>query len=289
MFSKRKKEIEKLKTRIQELSNEIKVLKQELSSKNNGKDEQIKRLSSEHEQTLIKMNKERYDIEELLAAEKNSTKFLSKYCGELKEEVLNLRKEIKKPKNYKFRYTRTETFYVKDGSFQRPADVSVVTYSIYSIAHEEKLKEFKQAEYFLERFYWNNNGYISFNPPPQIFPDGVSRPYKGTDNKTYILSFSTEFKVKPWDVSIKHISVVKRLTSKALSEAKKIFNEISGLLGQYDNYFESLQFVTEEFEVLNYEFEKLKNEYNKNIQKLDNDVKEAKKRFNSKFEKFKKG
>ena len=279
--------------KINELSNEItfwmkkvETLEAQLQQQKSKKSKQI----PEDEQVRIRMNKERFDLEEELSTEKAFSKSLLDRCSELRKELTALKAEIKKPRDYKFKYTRTETFYVKEKNFQHPADISVVTYSIYSVDEETyKLKEQKQTEYFLERFYWPNGGYTSFEPSLQLFPDNIARTYKGTDNKTYTLTFIPQYKVAQWDVSVKHVSVIRRLTSKTLSNAIGMFEKFSKLFKRYDDHFEKLQIVSEEFDKLNEEFKLLQKDYSENIKKLESDAKKVKDRFNKKFEKYSKG
>ncbi len=215
---------------------------------------------------------------------------LSKSCSELRKEVKRLKTEIKKPKDYKFKYTRIETYYVNVDGKPRPADISVIKYSIYAIDDKtNKLKELKQTEYFLERFYWRENGYASFEPPIEIPSDDTPIRCTGTKGITYTVSFKPEYKVKSWDVSVKHVSVIRHLTSKTLIKAKDMFEEFSNLFKRYDDHFEKLQIVSEEFEKLNEEFKSLQKDYGQNIKKLESDAKKAKDRFNEKFEKLPKG
>ena len=215
---------------------------------------------------------------------------LAKCCSELRADLIALKTEIKKPRDYKFKYTRIESLYVNVNGKSRPADFSFITYSIYAVDDKtNKLKRIKQSEYFLERFYWRENGYASFDPPIEIPSDGTPIRCTGTKGITYTVSFKPEYKVKPWDVSVKHVSVIRRLTSKTLSNAIGMFEKFSKLFKKYDDHFEKLQIVSEEFDKLNEEFKLLQKDYNENIKKLESDAKKAKDRFNEKFEKYSKG
>lgn len=203
-------------------------------------------------------------------------------CEELKHKIAVLKEIIAKPKNTKLKHTRTEQFYVtakyKGREVSREADISVVSYSVFKFDEDGTcMKETHCREYFLERFYWPGGGYVSFESEPCLIPDKKFYTFNGSDGNVYQISFSSDMKVKPWKVSVNHVSVIKRLLSKILKDSKDLHKRISDLISNPD--FNSENFSSE--------FEKLKAEHIVICKRLDTYAKEAKDRFAEKTKKIK--
>lgn len=180
--------------------------------------------NNEFSKTNARLNLEISDLKQKLEQELSTKKIYE----EILHERNKLRTEIIKPKNTKLKCTYTAQFDVSvkgaGGHFQkRPADIFVVNYSLFTFNETGYcMKETQQCQYFLERFYWPNGGYISFEPSAQLIPDGRTHVFTGTNDKAYEISFSADFRHASSDAELLQINTKKNMLSKLLADSKKL-------------------------------------------------------------------
>lgn len=162
------------------------------------------------------------------------------------DEAARLRTILKRPKNTKLKceYTAQYKVWVRIPSGRESlynADIFIVDYSLYSFNEKGYcMKETEKTDYFLERFYWRDGGYIYFGKLqkngiekiPQIFPDNVPRAFIGKDGKEYTISFSLDNIVEPTPAEILQLTTKKQELKKLLIKSRELHKELNAIFNE---------------------------------------------------------
>lgn len=235
MFGQKKK----LLTQIQSLQAENSSLKNSLTEKAN----ELSKLSNEIDSLKTKYEKETDSLKA------QHEKEMKDFHIQSKHELSSL---AKKRTTTSLEYERNERYYVllcrsgKSAEYTLSADISIHT-TMYMTQHNNELdfqKEY-QTIVFLNRIYWNNGGYISFeNSLPRLFfnsPVSVV----SDDDKTYTVTL-TEDKVQYTKAELNEFKSkafwLQKLKKDTVNDINSIISENTDRFPYFSSLFEDYKY-----------------------------------------------